>query len=186
MRYSDGPMARAEVVVEAAPDDVWPFVSDIQSALEFSEELQAVEWIAPFTGPRLGAHFSCHNAAAGIGGWTTTATVTVVQPGHSFGWVVGSVLAPAATWRFNLIAGAQGTTVECSVRIGPGPSGLAQTVAADPEREEFIVVETIDGLQERLVDGLEILRSRIRRSVRSAEVLARIAEAEPTLAGPAR
>ena len=44
-RYADGPTTEADIVIHAPIGQVWRFVSDITTPVQFSEELQGVEWL---------------------------------------------------------------------------------------------------------------------------------------------
>ena len=62
VKYADGPTASVEVAIAAAPEVVWPLISDIGLPARFSPELQGAEWIDD--GPALGLGRPQHHVAA--------------------------------------------------------------------------------------------------------------------------
>lgn len=140
MRLAELPELTESVHVAAAPERVWPYVSDIAFAVGTSDELLAVEWTSgegPL--PRVGRTFVGTNANRYFGQWQTTATVTECDEPHVFGWAVGEPDRPNTTWRFTLEPVEGGTTLTQWVRIGPGDSGLTIAVSRLPDKEEKIV-----------------------------------------------
>ena len=140
MRLADLPEVTESIHVAAAPERIWPYVSDIGFAVGTSAELLAVEWAdgegpAPFVGRR----FVGTNANMYFGQWQTTATVTECDEPHVFGWAVGDVERPNSRWRFTLEPDENDTMLTQWVRIGPGESGLTIAVARMPDKEERII-----------------------------------------------
>ena len=77
-------------------------ISDITRMGEWSPECVAGRWVAPATGPAVGAVFEGDNVAA-IGPvtlkkWTTSSTVTACEPGAVFEFVAEGY----TTWRYEL------------------------------------------------------------------------------------
>lgn len=144
-RYADGPTMTAETTIDAPPSIVWALVSDIGLPAQFSDELQRAEWVVGTRRPELGAQFEGHNRHAKYEfEWTTTSTVCELEPERRFGWYVGDEAAPAASWRFELEPTDGGTLLRQWARMGPGPSGLAGAIEAQPDKEERIVAQRLE------------------------------------------
>src|SRR5207247_8958047 len=88
LRYADCPTLAFDVVIDAPPEAVWQFVSDIQLPARFSSEFDGAEWLDG-TGPAAGARFVGRNRHPAIGEWETTSTIFEYEPGSVFGWAVG-------------------------------------------------------------------------------------------------
>src|SRR5436190_12798217 len=96
VRYADCPTVEVEVVVDAPVERVWALVSDIETPVRFSTELQSATWLddrARFVGR------SWHKAT---GEWETVCFVTSYEVNRCFGWAVMDADNPSASWRFDL------------------------------------------------------------------------------------
>jgi hypothetical protein len=118
---------------------VWDIVSDIEVMPRFSTELYEVHWANGFHEPGLGAKFLGRNRNRAIGEWTTVSQIVAFDPPRAFGWAVGDPENPAATWQFDLRPITQGTRLEYTARIGPGPSGVTMLIERSPERAQQII-----------------------------------------------
>jgi hypothetical protein len=90
-------------------------------------------------------------------------TVVVCDEPRAFGWVVGDLTNPTATWRFELERVEGGTLLRLSARIGPGESGLSPVLAALPDKEERIVARRLKELRTNMaatVRGIRALAER--------------------------
>lgn len=74
------------IVVSVAPEQLYAMVSDVTRTGEWSPECQACWWDEG-DGPRLGAHFTGRNEAAGRT-WETRSEVVAADPGREFAWEV--------------------------------------------------------------------------------------------------
>ena len=138
--YADTPTVSAEVYIEASPDRVWEFVSDIHLMPELSGELQEVAWLDGVTGPAAGHRFTGRSAHQALGSWETVSTIVDHEPPRRFAWAVGDDPGfPSSTWSFTLQTRGAGTVLEQSAQIGPAPSGLSIAIAAMPDKEQKIV-----------------------------------------------
>lgn len=133
MKYADGPTAEATVHVDAPPERVWALVSDIHLVASLSSEVQEVEWVEQ------GATFRGRNRHPAVGEWTTTSHVVLCEAPRVFGWDVGLLNNPTASWRFELTPADGGTELRQWVRMGPGPSNLTVVIEKMPAKEERIV-----------------------------------------------
>lgn len=133
MKFADGPIAEATVLIDAPPERVWELVSDIHLVASLSTEVSSVEWIEP------GVRFHGHNRHPAAGEWTTTNHVIECTAPSVFGWAVSDPANPTATWRFELTAMDGGTRLRQWARMGPGPSNLTPMIERMPEKEERII-----------------------------------------------
>jgi uncharacterized protein YndB with AHSA1/START domain len=159
---ADGPSTQVEVRVAAPPEAVWPLVTDVALPAQFSGEFQGGEWVDGATGPEVGARFRGRNEHTAIGTWETTSIVYVCEPERSFGWKVGDLETPGASWRFDLepTAGGAGTILRQWVQLGPGPSGITVAIDRMPDREERIIERRLAEHQRNMfatVEGIKAL-----------------------------
>jgi hypothetical protein len=138
LRYADCPTVAVDVVIEAPPDAVWRFVSDIQLPARFSSEFDGAEWLDT-AGPAAGARFAGRNHHPAIGEWETVSTICEYEPGSVFGWAVGELDSPSARWRFTLVAEGEGTRLTQWMQMGPAPSGINLAIEAMPDKESKIL-----------------------------------------------
>ena len=144
MRFSDGPTAEVTIHIDAAPSEVWQFVTDLEVLARLSDEFQGGEWLDPSTPPGVGTRFRGHNENPRAA-WDVTCTLTDWDPGQAFGWVVEDPGAPAATWRFVLEHEDGGTRLGYRARMGPGPSGVTSFIDEHPDDEEQIIDRRLAG-----------------------------------------
>jgi hypothetical protein len=137
VRYADGPTVSVEVLVDAPPAAVWPYVADINTPARFSEEFQGGEWDDDI-------HFRGRNRHPAAGEWETPCTVVERVENEVFAYVVGDVDHPSASWRFELVPEGGGTRLRQWMRMGPAPSGLTPAIEAMPDKEERIVARRLD------------------------------------------
>jgi hypothetical protein len=158
VRYADGPTVEVETHVEAAPEAVWPVVTDIGLPARFSAELQSTSWLDGATGPAPGARFRGRSRHPAIGEWETTCRVLACEPHRVFAWAVEGPTGTAATWRFELEPDPSGTRLRQCAQLGPGPSGLTPAIEARPDKEERIVARRLDEWRRNMqatVDGIK-------------------------------
>lgn len=159
-RYADGPTAAAEILIEAPPERVWPFVCDPLLMPELSSEVRAVEWLDGTTTARLGARFQGHNEHPAVGRWTTTNTIVEYEIARAFAWAVEDTDNPTATWSFTLEPRDGATVLRQSGRMGPGPSGLTPAIERMPEKEERIVANRLREWEAGILGNLAGIKAR--------------------------
>ena len=160
VRHADSPTVEVETLIEAPADVVWSLVTDIDLPGRFSSEFQGADWLDGADGPALGARFAGRNHHRVIGDWEMTCTVRWCEPERSFGWVVGDVDAPGASWRFDLEPVDGGTRLRQWAQMGPGGSGITAAIEARPDKEERIVGNRLDDWRtnmEATVSGIRCL-----------------------------
>ncbi len=159
---AEGPGVTVEVDVNAPPEKVWSFVTDISIAAQFSEEFQGADWAESFDAPELGAQFIGTNQHPKIGEWQTTSTITELIENERFGWAVGTDEASAAArwrWEIDELHGHR-CRLRHTVRLGPGPSGLTPAIEAMPDKETLIIARRQEehlANMRRCVNGIKAL-----------------------------
>lgn len=159
MLQKDQPEVSVAVLIEASPEKVWQFVSDITTPTHFSDEFKAAQWINGATGPSVGAHFEGTNGR-GETQWTTTCIVTQYEEQKVFEYCVESVEVPVATWRYSVQP--QGEQVELTywAKMGLAPNGMTAHYKGDPEREARIIANRMEMWRTNMqatIDGIKAL-----------------------------
>ncbi len=139
MRFADSPTVSVTIDIAASPEQVWAVCTDLTRFGEWSPENRGGRWLNGATGPSVGAQFEGIQEHAARGRWETVSCVTVFDAPRCFEWRLGEVDHPGAVWSFNLAASEEGTTLTETVRMGPGPSGITDVIAAFPDKEERII-----------------------------------------------
>lgn len=150
--------------ISAPPVQVWEIVTDVTLMPQWSTELLDVRWAEGFRAAAPGARFVGRNRHAAVGEWTTVSEIVVFEPSRRFGWAVGDVQNPSATWAFELESIPDGTRLGYRARIGPGRSGVTMLIEREPHRAQEIVErrlaqfrasmrETLEGIRERAENG---------------------------------
>jgi uncharacterized protein YndB with AHSA1/START domain len=155
MRFADGPTVEVEVRVDAPPERVWKFVTDVAVPAEFSSEFQGANWEPGFDAPIVGARFRGRNALESIGEWETTSEITECNEPFAFAWAVGDPANPSATWRLHLQPDGDGTILSYFARLGPGPSGLTAAIERMPDKEERIIERRLQQHTENMTATIE-------------------------------
>ncbi|OLF18231.1 SRPBCC family protein [Actinophytocola xanthii] len=106
------PTASARIDVAAPPGEVFALVSDLPRMSAFAAELERGSWLDGVTEARVGARFRGRNRR-GWYRWSTTATVTDVEPDKCFAFDVAFHGIPVSRWRYDIVAaGNRGCLVE--------------------------------------------------------------------------
>lgn len=139
VRYRDCPTVEVSRRIAVDPDTAWTAVTDIALPTRFSAELQGVAWLDGATEPVVGARFEGVNRNEHLGEWTTTCTVTEVDPPRRWTWDVSAGGEAWSTWGFEVDPVRDGVVVRQWMRMGPGRSGLNIAIDAMPDREGRII-----------------------------------------------
>jgi len=134
---ADGPGVTVEVDVKAPPEEVWPYVADINLPAQFSNEFQGAEWIS--NEPGVGATFLGRNRRDDRGEWEVTCHVVGYEPDRLFAWNSVDADNPAAQWSLELIPLAGAARLRFVMVLGPGPSGLTTVIEQMPDMEAKII-----------------------------------------------
>jgi len=110
------------VHVDAAPEAVWPLVSDVTSTGRFSPETFEAEWVDGATGPEVGARFRGHVRRTGLLSrlgltYWTSCTVVACEPGREFTFVVGTPQRWVNRWSYRFETADGGTDVTESFEL---------------------------------------------------------------------
>lgn len=101
----------ASAVINHPPSEVFAAVADITRMGDWSPECTGGRWVAPATGPAVGAKFEGDNAfrvgPITLKRWTTTSEVTECVPDKVFEFVAEGY----TTWRYELEDRAGATSV---------------------------------------------------------------------------
>lgn len=165
MRYSDGPTAEVETIVDAPSDVVWRLVCDIDLPAKFSSEFKGARWLDA-TGPALGARFIGRNEHPAMGGWETTSTIVAYEPERVLAWAVGDPDQPSASWRFELEPEGEGTRLRQRAQMGPGRSGLSIAIDRMPDKEERIIDRRLEEWRANMAATIEGIKALAERSVK--------------------
>lgn len=140
----------ATTVIHRPVADVFAAVSDITRMGEWSPECTGGRWVAPATGPAVGARFEGDNVAQvgpiTLKRWTTTSEVTECVPDKVFEFVAEGY----TTWRYELTEADGATTVTESFRYAPqsGWQGFVYgTIARRPAAMAKGVRKTLDRMK---------------------------------------
>jgi hypothetical protein len=153
-RVADAPGVTVEIDVDAPPDVVWEFASDITMPGRFSPEAAGAEWDGPEP-PGVGRRFTGRNSSpehghpaitevvrrlVGSTTWESPCHVVEWDPPHTFTYHVGDAEKPWAIWGFKLEPLLVGRTrLGHFLRMGPGVSGTSFAAQENPGEEEAIV-----------------------------------------------
>ena len=157
-RLADKPTAEVDTWIDAAPRTVWSLVSDIELMPKLSDELYAVEWLDPATGPEVGAAFRGYNRHGGAH-WSTVSYIVGYQSNCVFAWAVGDLDNPGAIWRFRLNPDGGGTLLSQGVQIGTSLSGVSMAVQQRPDRERAIVASRLREFQHAMARNLAAIKA---------------------------
>ncbi len=143
----------ASTVIRSSAADVFAAISDITRMGEWSPECVAGRWVAPATGPAVGAVFEGDNVAAvgpvTLKKWTTSSTVTACEPGAVFEFVAEGY----TTWRYEMSENDGTTTVSESFSFPPY------------EGWQRFVYSTLMRRDRAMVKGMEKTLARIKASL---------------------
>jgi hypothetical protein len=153
-RLADHPSTSVTAVIAAAPEAIWPIVTDINFPARHSREFRGADWLDGATGPALRGRFEGRNANAMLGEWTTVSTVSEYREPEAFSWAVGDPHRPLAEWGFALRTVGGGTEVRQWYRLGPGESGMTWVVGREPEREHELIERRFAGQRRNMSANL--------------------------------
>ncbi|MDL4813785.1 SRPBCC family protein [Actinomadura opuntiae] len=106
----DGASVVVEQSIAASPEALYALVSEVSQMGRWSPETTGCRWIAPATGPAVGARFRGTNRR-GLRRWSTTCTVTAAEPGRRFEFEVRIGGRPVARWRYTFQGDGDGCRV---------------------------------------------------------------------------
>ena len=97
--------------IEATPETLYDFVSDVTRTPEISPEVVSCTWIEPATGPEVGARFKAINHAGRGPDWPNKPVVVTADPGREFAFARTEKFAGTIEWRYRFVPEGSGTRV---------------------------------------------------------------------------
>ena len=159
--HADGAGVTVEVDVDAPPEAIWPFISDIDLPARFSDEFRGAEWTSPE--PGVGATFLGRNRNERMGDWEVVCHIVDHQQDRVFAWNSADPVDAAAQWRFELVPLAGATRLRFSMVLGPGPSGLTSLIEAIPDKEQKIMANRQAGQKANMLRCVEGIRDLVEK-----------------------
>ena len=159
--HADGAGVTLEVDVDAPPEAIWPFISDIDLPARFSDEFRGAEWTSPE--PGVGATFLGRNRNERMGDWEVVCHIVDHQQDRVFAWNSADPVDAAAQWRFELVPLAGATRLRFSMVLGPGPSGLTSLIEAIPDKEQKIMANRQAGQKANMLRCVEGIRDLVEK-----------------------
>jgi hypothetical protein len=102
----------AEIVIDAAPEQVYDLVADVTRTPEFSPEVVAVRWLDGATEPAVGARFEAVNRSTTSGRrWRNRPVVVVADRGREFAFRRTEPFSGTVVWRYRFAPVDGGTRV---------------------------------------------------------------------------
>lgn len=144
----------ASIVINRPVGEVFAAIADITRMGEWSPECRAGRWVAPATGPAVGAEFEGDNVAAlgpvTLKRWTTTSEVTACVPDEVFEFVAEGY----TTWRYEFTE-RDGATTVTETFSHPPYSGWQKYVYGMMMRRSTAMVTGMNQTLTRVKDRLE-------------------------------
>ena len=107
------------IVINRPASEVFAVVTDVTRMGEWSPECTAVRWVAPATGPAVGARFEGDNVASlgpiTLKKWTTTSEISELVQDRVFEFIAEDI----TTWRYELVEQDGATTLTESFSHAP-------------------------------------------------------------------
>ena len=115
-------VSQVEVVVEAAPEDVWRILSDVERVGEWSHECRSARWLGAAAGAHPGVRFRGRNHAGRLR-WSRTSEIVAADAPRLLVWrTVSTPLFPDSTeWRIELTPCSGGTRITQSFAVLHAP-----------------------------------------------------------------
>ena len=109
----------ASIVINRPAAEVFAVVTDVTRMGEWSPECTSGRWVAPATGPAMGATFEGDNVASlgpiTLKRWTTTSEIVDLVPDRVFEFLAEDI----TTWRYELVEHDGATTLTESFSHAP-------------------------------------------------------------------
>jgi hypothetical protein len=165
----------AEVFVEAGPDQVFAFVSDLPNSGRWSPECQDGTWVHGGPG-EVGAVFRGRNhrapevvawAPVVRGEWSTEAEVVESAAPHVFSWAMrnGDGEAQQSIWSFRISPAGAGSVLTHAFWMGAPTEGMRGIFArmSDADEERFVAE-----WGEKIERDIRVTLARIKAALESA------------------
>ena len=167
---------RADLHVQATPDEIYDIVSDLPRSGEWSPECQGGEWVSGepsaagsvFRGENLRSNEVVAWAPLIRGTWHTECRITAADRGRTFRWMMLSHAGSdqESVWGFDMEpAGDGGSVLTHHFRMGKATAGIHKIVAdLDEDKRERFVDEWGAKIVQDLKDTLQRIKSVIEKS----------------------
>ena len=144
----------ASIVINRPVGEVFDAIADVTRMGEWSPECTAGRWVAPATGPTVGAEFEGDNVAKlgpiTLKRWTTTSEVTECIANEVFEFIASGY----TTWRYEFTAGDGSMTVTESFGHEPY-TGFQGFLYGTMLRRQAAMVKGMQQTLSRIKDTLE-------------------------------
>jgi hypothetical protein len=130
-----------ERYIEASPETLYDYISDVTHTPELSPEVVKCTWIKPATGPVVGARFKAINSAGRGPNWPNKPMVVTADPGHEFAFRRTEVGGGTVEWRYRFVPEGSGTRVYESYDVIEKVNLLG-----------WFIIDTLYGLKDRQAD----------------------------------
>ncbi|MDN5894817.1 MAG: SRPBCC family protein [Nocardioides sp.] len=127
--------------IEATPESLYAVISDVTRTPELSPEIVECTWIAPATGPEVGARFKAINHAGRGPDWPNKPVVVTATSGREFAFARTEPFAGTVEWRYRFDPEGTGTRVHESY-----------TVTKDLTIVGWLIIGGLYGLKDRRSD----------------------------------
>ena len=97
--------------MDAQPDAVYAFISDVTRTPEISPEILECTWLDGATAPAVGARFKARNKVPNRPSWPNKPVITVVEPGHKIAWARTEPFGGTVEWTYTFAPDDDGTLV---------------------------------------------------------------------------
>jgi ligand-binding SRPBCC domain-containing protein len=98
-----------ERYIEAPPEVLYDFVSDVTRTPERTPDIVKCEWLCGATGPAVGARFKSINKQGRGPNWSNKPVVTVADAGQEFSFTRTEPFAGTILWRHRFVPEGTGT-----------------------------------------------------------------------------
>jgi hypothetical protein len=127
--------------IEASPEVLYDFISDVTRTPELSPEVVKCTWIKPATGPVVGARFKSINSAGRGPNWPNKPVVVTADTGREFAFTRTEVGGGTVEWRYRFVPEGTGTRVHESYSVIKPLNLLG-----------WFIIDTLYGLKDRKSD----------------------------------
>jgi uncharacterized protein YndB with AHSA1/START domain len=130
-------MTQRSVVIKAPAESIYRLVADPMRMAEWSPECARCRWTGRMHAAQVGARFR-GTSRNGRHRWTTTSTITDMQPNEVFAWQVTYFRWPVARWEYRLRPRPNGIELVEFVedRRGPLLRAMSPLITGSPDRDE--------------------------------------------------
>lgn len=136
----------------AAPESLWPLLSDVTQMGRWSPECTGGRWLDHAAKPVLGAHFRGANRWGPVR-WSTTCEIVAIEEGRHLAFDARHWSGATTRWAFELIPDGDGTVLRERFETRDSPSWvlLLDRLAGRPRR----LVSSMKTTLQRLSDWAE-------------------------------